>query len=88
VLIEERIRSGESLFPKVAPEEKNRWTWRLPPHNLCASLLSAERSIAPAVPARLAAIGMKAMAGEPEDRDPRCADLADDLRRWSRAGRE
>jgi serine/threonine protein kinase len=59
-------------------------------HVLCQAIIQeppSPRSIAPAVPARLSAICMKAMAKRPEDRYPRCADLAKDLRSWCRSGR-
>jgi serine/threonine protein kinase len=58
-------------------------------HVLCQAMIQeppSPRSIAPAVPARLAAICMKAMAKRPEDRYARCADLARALKDWCRAG--
>ncbi len=45
------------------------------------------RTIAPKVPARLAAICLRAIARRPEDRFPSCADFAEVLRRWIRDGR-
>jgi hypothetical protein len=42
------------------------------------------RSIDRSVPVPLAAICLKAMAKWPEDRYPRCSDLALALRRWRR----
>ncbi len=45
------------------------------------------RTIAPKVPARLAAIGLRAIARRPEDRFSSCAEFAEALRRWIREGR-
>jgi len=44
--------------------------------------LAAPRSVSPAIPRPLEAICLKAMASDPDDRYPSCAELADDVERF------